>query len=252
MMRCIYFLIMCVILCCCTACNLMGNFVDPNCQKLDLQVQQLEQDKKNLEQEKQTLQEKNDSLKEQNKKLASTGTRLLERLSTIQERYESVNKENQDLYKENQDLYNKLYKDRFNEQRNFSLENKKDEDLLRQEAEELFRDSLGEDEAVDSFLNKNQTTSKVKNQTKNKVDELPDFMKQADEEDDENVATKDNEKLLNSLSDLRLQMIDSNIWTMQEERTYMDITQKLENPKTAKSVLSDAMQFQKQLQNKMK
>jgi hypothetical protein len=229
----------------------MGNFVDPNCQKLDLQVQQLEQDKKNLEQEKQSLQEKNDSLKEQNKKLASTGTRLLERLSTIQERYESVNKENQDLYKENQDLYNKLYKDRYNEQRNFSLENKKDEDLLRQEAEELFRDSLGEDEAVDSFLNKNQKTSKVKNQAKDEDEEIPDFMKQTEEEEEEGT-NKDNEKLLNSLADLRLQMIDSNIWTMQEERTYMDITQKLENPKTSKSVLSDALQFQKQLQNKIK
>jgi len=251
MMRLIYSFIIVMILCCCTACNLMGNFVDPNCQKLDLQVQQLEQDKKNLEQEKQSLQEKNDSLKEQNKKLASTGTRLLERLSTIQERYESVNKENQDLYKENQDLYNKLYKDRYNEQRNFSLENKKDEDLLRQEAEELFRDSLGEDEAVDSFLNKNQKTSKVKNQAKDEDEEIPDFMKQTEEEKEEG-NNKDNEKLLNSLADLRLQMIDSNIWTMQEERTYMDITQKLENPKTSKSVLSDALQFQKQLQNKIK
>lgn len=251
MMRLIYSFIIVMILCCCTACNLMGNFVDPNCQKLDLQVQQLEQDKKNLEQEKQSLQEKNDSLKEQNKKLASTGTRLLERLSTIQERYESVNKENQDLYKENQDLYNKLYKDRYNEQRNFSLQNKKDEDLLRQEAEELFRDSLGEDEAVDSFLNRNQKTSKVKNQAKDEDEEIPDFMKQTEEEEEEGT-NKDNEKLLNSLADLRLQMIDSNIWTMQEERTYMDITQKLENPKTSKSVLSDALQFQKQLQNKIK
>lgn len=235
----------------CSGCSLM----DSALREKEFKIQELEKEKTQLNTE-------NKELQQQNQKLASTGTRILDRLSNLQKRYQQVNEENKELSNQNQDLYQKLYAERLNKHKKFQKEMKSDVDDLQQEAEKLFHrygnlnseeplvpETSGEGkEKPDSMAPEEPTKTRRLKPLPEEPTEFEESTKPSRPSPKKTV--EDSSAILERLQQKRLQLLDEKLWTMRDERKYMDLTTKLQgdipNQEKAK-VLEETLAFEQTL-----